>query len=89
MNNISLFNQKLAMVIVGSVIAVLGGLVASLFRIDAFTGSDALEMERRILIRLSECREETRQDIKDLREAGRYHIERLDDHLENHGADND
>ena len=64
--------------------AAIAGLVSSLFRVDAFTGSDALQMENRIITRLNECREETRNDIIELREAGQYHIERLDNHLEEH-----
>ena len=81
------FTQKSILVVMGAAVAVAGGLIASLFRIDAFTGSDALAMEARILTRVNECQEETRHRLNEIRDTGRYHIERLDDHLENHGAE--
>lgn len=84
------FTQKVTAGIAIAIVASMGGLVASMFRIDAFTGSDAQQMEMRIITRLNECRDETRLDIQELREAGQYHIERLDGHIKDshhHGAD--
>lgn len=91
---LSPFAQKAVYIGIG----VAGAWFLTLFRIDSFTGTEGKELatelvtmmaasEDRIITRLNECREETRMDIQELRDTGRYHVERLDDHLETHGAE--
>jgi len=83
--NAQTLTQRALLIFAGAIIATIGGLIASVFRIDAFTGSDAQQMEDRIVTRLTECRAETKDDIADVKSL----LENMDTEFRDHERDRD